>query len=304
MIKSITVTNYLGDSIKLDLARPENTGFAIKSISGLGPGKAIINTNESATNDGGFYNSSRLPNRNIVITLKYLWTSTQSIEEGRHLSYKYFPIKKKVTLLVETDTRKAEIEGYVEANEPNIFSKDECADISIICPNPFFRSSENSNVMMFSTIEPLFEFPFSNESLTEDLIVMGGIKNLAEAVVMYDGDADIGATITIHAIGAARNVAVYNTGTREIMRIDTDKLTTLTGSGIITGDDIVICTVKGQKSVNLIRRGVTTNILNCLARESDWFQLRKGENIFAYTAEEGLNNLELTIEHRTLYEGV
>lgn len=304
MIKSITVTNYLGDSIKLDLARPENTGFAIKSITGLGPGKATINTTESATNDGGAYNSARLSSRNIVITLKYLWTSKQSIEEGRQLSYKYFPIKKKVTLLVETDNRKAEIVGYVEANDPNIFSKDECSDISIICPNPFFCSIDRSDDMKFSSIEPQFEFPFSNESLTDDLIKMGNVKSIAEAAIVYEGDANIGVTIKVHALGAARNITIYNTGTREIMRIDTDKLATLTGSSIVMGDDIVICTVKNEKSISLIREGNTTNILNCLTRDSNWFELSKGENLFAYTAEEGLNNLELTIEHHTMYEGV
>lgn len=44
MIKSITVTNYLGDSIKLELARPEESGFVVKSVTGLGPGSANINT--------------------------------------------------------------------------------------------------------------------------------------------------------------------------------------------------------------------------------------------------------------------
>ena len=91
MIKSITVTNYLGDSIKLDLARPEESGFVVTSITGLGSGKANINMTEIATNDGSLYNSSRLPSRNIVISLKYLWQST--IEDVRQLSYKFFPNK-------------------------------------------------------------------------------------------------------------------------------------------------------------------------------------------------------------------
>lgn len=304
MIKSITVTNYLGDSIKLDLARPENTGFAVKSITGLGPGKATINTTESATNDGGSYNSARLSSRNIVITLKYLWTSRQSVEEGRYLSYKYFPIKKKIKLLIETDNRMAEIEGYVESNDPTIFSNDECSDISIICPNPYFQSVNGADAVLFSNVEPAFSFPFSNESLTEGLIKVGDIKSLAEADVIYDGDAEIGITITIHAIDTARNITVYNTRTREYMRIDTDRLAKITGSNVVMGDDIVICTVKGNKSAKLIRDGVTTNILNCIANDSKWFEITKGRNIFAYTAEEGLENLELKIEHRTMYEGV
>lgn len=304
MIKAITVTNYLGDSLVLNLARPEESGFVVKSVTGLGPGTANINTTEVSTNDGGLYNSSRLSTRNIVITLGFLWKD--SIEDVRQKSYKYFPIKKKLTLLIETDNRQAEIEGYVETNDPNIFSKEEGADISIICPNPFFYSSgaDGSNTTVFYGIDPMFEFPFSNESLYDALLEMGSIQNQHEKVVTYNGDAEIGVTITIHAIGEASNITIYNTGTREIMKIDTEKLSALTGSGIIAGDDIVICTVKGNKSIKLLRSGKTTNILNCLDKNTDWFQLAKGDNIFAYTAQSGSSNLQFKIDHRVIYEGV
>ena len=285
MIRAVTFTNYLGDSIRLDLARPEESGFIIKSVTGLGPGKANINTTEIATNDGSLFNSSRMPSRNIVISLAYMWKD--SIEDVRQLSYKYFPIKKKLTMLIETDNRQAEIEGYVESNDPTIFSKDEGSDISIVCPNPFFYSAgkDGINTTIFYGVEALFEFPFSNESLKDPLLEMG-------------------VTITIHAIGEASNITIYNTGTREVMRIDTDKLEKFTGSGIIAGDEINICTVKGNKSITLLRNGKTTNILNCLDKNADWFQLAKGDNIFAYTAEYGSTNLQFKIENRIVYEGV
>ena len=304
MIKSITVTNYLGDSIKLVLARPEESGFVVTSVTGLGSGKANINTTEIATTDGDLFNSARLQKRNIVISLKYLWKD--SIEDVRQLSYKYFPIKKKLTLLIETDNRSAEIDGYTESNEPDIFSKEEGSDVSIVCPNPFFYSAgkDGINTTIFYGVEPLFEFPFSNESLYECLLEMGRIQNQTEKTIVYSGDAEIGVTIAIHAIGEARNITIYNTGTREIMRIDTDKLKAFTGSGIIPGDEIIICTVKGQKSITLLRNGKTTNILNCLDKNADWFQLAKGDNIFAYTVEEGRANLQFRIENRIVYEGV
>ena len=303
MIKSITVTNYLGDSIKLDLARPELSGFVIKSITGLGPGKATINTSEMATNDGSNFNSARLSSRNIVISLGYLWRNDASIEEIRQLSYKYFPIKKEVTLLIETDKRTAEIVGRVESNDPNIFSKDSGSDISIICPNPFFYSTR-TNTTVFSGTDWKFEFPFSNESLTEPMLEMGDITNYAEKVIRYEGDADIGVTITIHALAAAKNISIYNTGTRDLMKIDTDKLVALTGSSIRAGDDIIICTVTGKKSVTLIREGKTINILNCLTKDSDWFKLTKGDNIFAYISDEGKYDLQFKIENGIAYEGV
>lgn len=304
MIKSLTVTNYLGNSIKLELSNPEVSGFIITSIKGLGPGKANINTTEITSNDGGLYNSARLPSRNIVISLRYLWKN--SVEDVRQLSYKYFPIKKKLKLIFETDNRLAEIEGYTETNDPTIFSNEEGSDISIICPDPYFYSAGEvgKKATIFSGIEPMFEFPFSNESLSQNLLVMGNIHNNPEQIINYTGDSEIGVTITIHALGPASKIKIYNIGTREIMAINTDKLSTMTGSGIIAGDDIIICTVKGKKSVQLVRAGVTTNILNCLDKNPSWFQLAKGDNTFAYTAETGSDVLNFKIEHRIAYEGV
>lgn len=304
MIKSITVTNYLGDSIKLELARPELSGFVVESITGLGPGKATINTTEISTTDGSLYNSARAANRNIVIGLKYLWKD--SIEDVRQMSYKYFPLKKKLNLVIETDNRISQIDGYVESNDPNIFSNQEGSDISIICPYPFFYSAEGDGFQttVFSGVEPMFEFPFSNESITDNLLDMGEIQNKTENVVVYNGDVETGVIITIHALGDASGVAIYNVLTREVMRIDTDKLAAFTGEGITAGDDIIISTIQGQKSVSLIRDGVTTNILNCMDKNTDWFVLSKGDNIFTYTAETGTTNLQFKIENRLVYEGV
>lgn len=302
MIHSVTVTNYLGDSIKLELMKPEESGFVIRSITGLGPGKANINTSEVSTNDGSLFNSARVPSRNIVISVIYLWKET--IEDARQLSYKYFPIKRKVTLLIETDNRMAEIEGYVESNDPDIFSQEEGSEISIICPNPFFYDAYENHVTSFSGIEPAFEFPFSNESLTEPLLEFSVIRDVTDRVITYKGDHEIGVTITIRAVGEAGDISIYNVDTREVMYIYNDAIEALTGSGIKEGDEITICTEIGKKSATLLRTGVRTNILNCLNRDADWFRLVKGNNTFAYTAETGRNNLRLEIQNRVIYEGV
>ena len=307
MIKSFTVTNYLGDSIKLEMGRPEKSGFLIKSVSGLGPSKANINTTEVSTNDGSLFNSARLNQRNIVFEFIFVETiNGESIEDVRQKSYKYFPLKKNLDLLIETDNRIVKTTGYVESNEPDIFSSKEGTQISIICPDPHFYSAgpDGNNITVFYGVEPVFEFPFSNESLTDPLITFGNIHLKTENVITYKGDTEIGVTIHIHAIGEAENITIYNTGTREIMRIDTTKLESLTGSGIIAGDDIIIKTQKGDKSITLIREGKFINILNCLGKGTDWFTLAKGDNIFAFTAESGTTNLQFWIENKVIYEGV
>ena len=304
MIKSVTITNHLDESIKLDLFNPEESGFIIKNIEGLGPVKANINFKELATNDGAIDNSARLSSRNIVMSLQFMESPT--IEETRLKSYKYFPIKRNIKFLIETDSRICETIGRVETNVPTIFSNAEGCQISILCPNPYFYSAgENgTNQTIFYGTEPLFEFPFSNESLTEDLIEFGSIENRTEGTIYYDGDAEIGITIQIHAVGEAEGLVIYNTKTREIMRINDDKLKSLMGSGIQAGDEITITTSRGEKGIYMLRNGVTTNILNSLEKPIKWFQLSKGDNTVAYTASAGLTNLQFRIENKVIYEGV
>lgn len=301
MIKAVTVTNYIGESKRFVLAQPELSGFAVASIQGLGPPKATINTTESATMDGSTFNSSRTEQRNIVLTLALFFNPT--VEDTRLESYKYFPIKQRVKLTVETDNRIAETYGYVESNEPDIFSSIEATQISIICPDPYFYS-EGETATVFYGVEPAFEFIFSNESLTDSLIEFGYIRNVTEQTVYYEGDAETGVIITMNAMGPVDDVTIYNVQTREMMHIDTNKLKQVTGKGFDAGDDIIISTVRGEKYVRLLREGLYTNILNCLDKGSDWFSLRKGDNIFAYTTKDGLENLRFKIENKTLYEGV
>lgn len=307
MIYSIVVTNYLGDRIKLELGKPDVSGFLIKSITGLGPAKANVNTTEVSTNDGSLFNSARLSQRNIVLDMVFINTVYgESIEDLRQKSYKYFPLKKSVELTIETDNRYVKTTGYVESNEPNIFSSQEGTQISIICPDPYFYSAgeDGNNVTNFYSIDPMFEFPFSNESLDEPLLVFGEIQIKTEGVITYHGDSEIGVMIYIHAIGPATNINIYNTETREVMRINTEKISLLTGKGIVASDDIVINTAKGEKSITLIREGVSYNILNCLDKNTDWFMLAKGDNIFAFTADSGVTNLQFRVENKVIYEGV
>lgn len=307
MLKRVVITNYLGASVEYTFDNPtidEKSGLFITEIEGLGPVKADINMTSLATADGDIYNSSRLQSRNIVISARFTYAKT--IEEARLLSYKYFPIGKKVKFQIETDSRFAETEGYVESNEPNIFSKETDVSISILCESPFFLASgkESKQDVDFSAVEPKFEFEFSNESTSEPLLEFGNIVNKKENTVYYDGDSETGCIITIHAIGNVKNITIYNVKTRETMFLDTDKLTTLTGQGFVYGDTISINTIKGHKSITLLREGINTNILNILGKDSDWFQLAKGDNLFAFVAEYGEQNIQFTITTQIAYEGV
>ena len=88
------------------------------------------------------------------------------------------------------------------------------------------------------------------------------------------------------------------------MTLDTDKLATITGSGIVAGDEITISTIKGDKYIKLLREGKEYNILNIMDKNADWFQLAKGDNIFTYVATYGAANLQFRILNKVAFEGV
>lgn len=301
MIKSVTVKNFLGEEIKMELENPWESGFYIQSIDGLGPSKADINVTEMSGTDGGEYNSSRVNSKNIVLKLGFL--EKPNIETTRHLSYKYFPVKKKLTLTVETDYRTASIDGYVESNEPDIFSENESNQVSIICPNPYWYSTDN--ITVFRGMEAMFEFPYSNEGLLP-VTIFSEYQNHRYRNIDYEGDVDTGVTILLHCLGHVENISIINTTSRERMDLDTSKIAAMfeTEEGLSTGDDVLISTTRGNRYITLYRGGKYYNIMNCLPRGTDWVQLYKGENIYAYSAQTGLDNLEFRILNKVLYEGM
>lgn len=304
MIKKIIVTNYLNETTELELINPFKSGFAIESIDGLGPTKADVNITDLSLMDGSVFNSSRVNYRNIV--MKIILLDNPDIETSRQKLYNLFPIKKKVKVEIVADHRDVVIEGYVEKNDPDIFSKQEKVQISIVCPNPYFYSNgENSTIeTVFSGVESNFEFPFGNESLDEKLLEMGLIINETSKNIKYDGDEEIGFNVYIHILGDVTNLSIYNITSNESMAIKSSIIEEITGSGLVEGDDIIITTIKGKKSITLLRNGVYINILNALDKNSSWIQLYKGDNVIVYTADYGATNLQFRIENNTIYEGI
>lgn len=298
MIRSFKTTNHLGETLEMPLASPGNSGLVIVSIDGLGPSKAEISLTDRAGIDGTVYNSGRATERNIIYQLKFL----HDVETNRQKTYKYFPLKRLIRIEVETDNRNVYAYGYVESNEPDIFSNDEGCIISMLCPDAYLYDVDQQ-ITVFSSVTGGFQFPFSNESLVNPLLKFGDISLETEKTIVYYGDVPIGMLIHIHANGAASGFTLTHSVTLETISIDSTKLTSYLGADISEGDDIYISTVVGNKYATLVRGGQEYNILNCLPNPT-WFQLEKGDNIFAYTATSGLSNLEFDVVNDVAYEGI
>lgn len=279
----LSVVNARGETLKLT----QNKDYTVFKIEGLTPPKATINTSVNATTDGSNVNSTRLEDRNIVLYL----TINGEVETNRIKLYKYFPVKKTVTLYFSNGTRDVYIEGTVELIECDLFSNRQVAQISIICPKPYFKAV-NDLINYFSDISSLFEFPFS---IPESGIEFSAITTNIRKSIINVGDVETGTLIQLFAIGTVVNPVIYNVLTGTYFKLN------LT---MQTSDTIVINTNIGEKAVTLIRNGVSANAMGYMSQGSDWFKLEAGDNIFTYNAESGNANLQITFTTSILYGGV
>lgn len=304
MIKSVKVTNYLGEQLLLELFFPERSGFIVTNIDGLGPGAAVINNSPYATIDGSRFISARSDTRNIVLSLIFEPEDGKTIEQKRHETYRFFPKKREVTLEIETDERIATIKGHIESNEPTIFSEQCGCTISIICDDPYFYSTTD-NVTKFYGIEPLFEFPFEDPTSESPSLELSRFNTILEKIITYEGDSDVGMIFEIYLLGRVGNITIYNESIGTSMMIDVAKIEQIIGSQLQYGDTIVLTTVTGNKNIELIRDGVTYSILKSInVFDAEWFSLTQGDNAYAITAATNPEFLRVTTYNKVSYEGM
>lgn len=120
--------------------RPDTDLFEVRNIDGLGAVKAAINTTPYGSLNKEQFVGSQSGKRNIVATigLDPDWNDW-TISKLRRLLAKTFSPNNTVRLEFESlEFSPVEISGYIESNEPNMFSKDPEQVISIICPDPDF----------------------------------------------------------------------------------------------------------------------------------------------------------------------
>ena len=198
----LKVENKYGEVLTLS----QNPNYAVKSIDGIDPPDAVINTARNANADGSVFNSAYVDNRTITITLAI----NQPTEANRIALYKYFKSKYPVAIYFKNDSRDVMINGYVQSIPIGYFEKKEIFQVTIFCPEPFFEGVEKEAASSL-TAEALFEFPFD----ISVPIPFSEQNEDRETLVMNEGDVETGALFKIHAIGNVVNPAIVNVDTNE-----------------------------------------------------------------------------------------
>lgn len=266
--------------------------YQVIKIAGLNPPKAQINLTTVVGLDGARFNSAKLETRNIVLTVRI----NGNVEENRLRLYQYFRTREWCTFYYSNSRRDVSIEGYVESVECNLFAKGETAQISILCPFPYFRSISEI-VADSSSVFSQFVFPFTIN--LGDPVVISTIEEESDGSIdVYNGsESETGVILEIDFNDAASTIEIKNTSTGDDLKLSYQ---------FQSEDKVIVNTNKGEKSITLIRGGVFSNIFSALQPGSTFFQLIIGNNHFEYLVD-GVANTEdvsLVFRYYNLYRGV
>lgn len=282
MFFKLILENANGD--RIDLSKTANR-FMFSKIEGLNPPAGTISTSSYAGMNGSYLNNDFIEKRNVVISFEMRGIG---IEKRRHELYKVVKTSRYIKVYYRTANIDVYTEGYVETCEIENFEQFTGGQISIICPDIYWYSTE-MQIAKYSQILGAFHFIFPDD---DKPFPLGKYNTQNMMTVVNDGD-EVRFTLEISG-GPATNPTLYNAETDEYMQIQGE---------IQNGDKITITTKTGNKTVTLEREGVTTNIINRLVSGSTWLTLREGLNRF-YLRGTGLQNLKVKIIHTNAYLGV
>lgn len=295
IIKNITITNSRGDSITFGRHFRMFEDFA---LSGLG---AAVNYTES-TLDGSTYQNTVLENRIFDIPFFILKEIKEPwwIEERRNDAYKVFNPKAnpfRIDIVTNADEEyflNANLEGA--PSFPIGFENDnqkwQRGLLQFSANDPYFYSKDAEKIDIALWVGA-FEFPLE---IPEDTGVEMGYRSESLIVnVINEGQESTGMTIRFKAIGTLKNPSLVNVNTYETLKLNTT---------MVAGDVIEISTYRRNKKVKLKRNGQVIDLFNSLDLTSTFLQLEMGDNLFRYDAEEGLDNLEVSMSFTPRLLGV
>ena len=223
--------------------------------------------------------------RPIAISADYLGNEDKS--DKRQELIRFFSPFSSGILTVNHLGVEREIEYEVESfrfTSQNIYDVLEF-EIELSCMDPMFKDIVQTGEAISTWVKGWawkFTLPFKLKERGEPK------KN-----VFNSGHTE--APIEIYFHGPAVNPKITNLSTGEFIRIKRE----------LTSDDILyINTAFGQKKVEIIRGGVSTDAFDYIDLQSVFFSLQVGDNMLEYTSENGLDPQSVEVRYKNRYIGV
>lgn len=251
MLSKIEITNSRGNVLSLPMEEDDGY-YQVAGIDGLDPVKATLVSTSYAGTDGELFQSAKLPARNIKINLDLdpdfdpkTWTDL------RRDLYPFFMPKSQITLrFYLTSGLYLDIVGIIESMSSALFEEDPTVEISIMCYQPDFVDARIITI----------------EAQTVD--------STTNIEIDYPGTVQTGTILTLHVNRDVEEFTIYNMDEGgKLYQLD------FTGS-LISGDTLVISSLRGNKGITLTRSSVSSSFLYGRSPQSSWIEFTEGLNQF------------------------
>lgn len=289
--EKITYENDRGQRIEIAYSFP----YFLQSLNGADGTNAEITKVSGIGQDGSTITNVNLIDRPLQILGSIKGESKEEIARYRAKLLQVFNPKVKGWLQYEYGDTKRRIRCQVE-NAP-VFSKKNKSYkqqeflVNLICPNPFWQDVVETKEEV-AIWRGALEFPL--ELLEEGIEI--GFREPSLIVNVYNaGDVACGMKIQFKALATVVNPSLFNVNNREYFKIN---------KTMEAGEIITVTTHFQNKKVELNKNGVVSNAFNWIDFQSTFLQLDVGDNLLRYDADDGLENLEVSIYFTPQYLGV
>lgn len=276
-----------GYSIEIGTGFP----FFLEETTGIHEFSGDVSTVKSAFGVGSKFIGTSINDREITISGYFKSRNKQRIPQRRRL-YNVFSLNQKGTLFYYEEDKQYKIDYYVkDVKIQNKFAFDPF-QIDLICPSPYFTDLEETMISL-STWKKLFSFPLE---FPQGVGIQFGEKSqnlLAE--IENESNIEIGMRIILMADNTVINPKITNVITNEEFSLNTT---------MERGDKIEISTYINNKNIYLIQGGEKHRKNNLLNFGSKFLQIHPGNNVFKFSAEDGIEDLSLEFYYYKSYEAI
>lgn len=280
-MKKIICENAQGKRITISYSFP----FFLLSIDGIFDIKHTITTAKEYSQDGESVTGSTADKRNIVITVQV----KGDFAKNRNQLYDFFQPKETGILYYYEGDIQRKIEYEVESITNPETGVVRNSAISLLCADPLFKDITETRVPL-SMWRGEIKFSLAIHS---PFAVTKKVNTLMQDIY-NSSNTVLGLRIRFTAAGEVKNPSLIDVNQHKALQINIT---------MHSGDILEVTTGKNSKRVYFTHAGVKTNVINQIAYPPQWPQLFKGDNLFRYNAEEGIDNLSVDVFYTQTYWG-
>ena len=302
----------------------DGINYVVIEFEGFNPPAASLYTSKSPNRKGSKKNGSTLDERALIFQIKLLG----DIEANRNALYEWTDTETELKIYYKNGVKSVYCEGTVTDCDVPVCTDNEIVTVAITCNDPYLKdlqviATEISNLLKQFTFPFAIEHTGTRSVSFKRLITSEKDESTGKVTDTYEATAtgalSINSGIPFSTISADNKTNIYNAGAETGAIIRVKALAEVSNIKIFDANNasrifeinmtlqeneiVEIDTERSPRTVKLIRTdGRTENILRYIGHNPTWFQLKKGNNLFEFTAS-SVESVEVTFSFTNKYLG-